>query len=134
MQQMASIPLLVAGLALFAGATIIANTVALATLERRRQIGILKAIGLKGQRVLGVMLLENVIVSLLGALLGIGLSALGVVLMSYFGLELVILIPRDSLPVALALVTAAVLIGAVATVLSAQVAIRERALNVLRYE
>jgi len=132
--QFSALPILVGLLSLGAAAVIMANTVALATLERRRQIGILKAIGLKGQRVLGVMLLENVIVSLLGALLGISLSALGVVLMSYFGLELVILIPRDSLPVALALVTAAVLIGAVATVLSAQVAIRERALNVLRYE
>ncbi|MGQ9889881.1 MAG: FtsX-like permease family protein [Aggregatilineales bacterium] len=132
--QFSALPILVGLLSLGAAAVIMANTVALATLERRRQIGILKAIGLKGQRVLGVMLLENVIVSLLGALLGIGLSALGVVLMSYFGLELVILIPQDSLPVALALVAAAALIGAVATVLSAQVAIRERALNVLRYE
>ena len=34
-----------AALALFASSTIIANTVSLATLERRRQIGIMKAIG-----------------------------------------------------------------------------------------
>lgn len=132
--QFSSLPILVGLLSLGAAAVIMANTVALATFERRRQIGILKAVGLKGRRVLGVMLLENIIVSLLGAVLGIGLSALGVVLMSYLGLELVILIPRDSLPVALALVVAAVLIGVVATVLSAQVAINERALNVLRYE
>jgi predicted lysophospholipase L1 biosynthesis ABC-type transport system permease subunit len=132
--QFSALPILVGLLSLGAAAVIMANTVALATLERRRQIGILKAVGLKGQRVLGVMLLENVIVSLLGGVLGVGLSALGVVLMSYFGLELVILIPQDSLPVALALIAAAVLIGAVATILSAQVAISERALNVLRYE
>ena len=111
-----------------------ANTVALATLERRRQIGILKAVGLKGRRVLGVMLLENLLISLLGGLLGLGLSALGVAIMSRLGIEATILIPDDARPVAVALVIAAVLIGALATVLSARMAIRERALNVLRYE
>ena len=80
------------------------------------------------------MLLENLLVSLLGGLLGVGLSALGVVIMSRMGLQVTILIPTDATPVAIALIVAAVVIGAVATVLSAQVAINERALNVLRYD
>jgi ABC-type antimicrobial peptide transport system permease subunit len=132
--QMSAIPILVGLLSLGAAAVIMANTVALSTLERRRQIGILKAIGLKGRRVLRVMLLENAIVSLLGGLLGLGLSGLGVWLMTKFGLEAAILIPTDALPVAIALVLAAMFIAWLATVLSAQVAIRERVLNVLRYE
>ncbi len=132
--QFSALPILVGLLSLGAAAVIMANTVALATLERRRQIGILKAVGLKGRRVLGVMLLENVLISLLGGLIGVGLSALGVLIMSRLGLQVTILIPTDATPVAIALIVAAVAIGAGATFLSAQVAIQERALNVLRYE
>ncbi|MCY3947115.1 MAG: FtsX-like permease family protein [Anaerolineaceae bacterium] len=132
--QFSALPILVGLLSLGAAGIIMANTVALATLERRRQIGILKAVGLKGRRVLGVMLLENLIISLLGGLLGLGLSALGVAIMSRLGIEATILIPDDATPVAIALVIAAVGIGALATLLSARVAIRERALIVLRYE
>jgi putative ABC transport system permease protein len=133
-QQFSALPVLVGLLSLGAAAVIMANTVALATLERRRQIGILKAIGLKGNRVLGVMLLENVFVSLLGGILGIGLSGLGVLIMTQLGLQEAQLIPNDALPVAIALIASAVGIGAVATLLSASVAVRERVLNVLRYE
>lgn len=133
-EQFSALPILVGLLSLGAAAVIMANTVALATLERRRQIGILKAIGLKGNRVLGVMLLENILVSLLGGVLGIGLSALGVYIMTTFGLQDALLIPRDALPVAVILVVAAVAIGTIATLLSASVAVRERVLNVLRYE
>ncbi len=132
--QFSALPILVGLLSLGAAAVIMANTVALATLERRRQIGILKAVGLKGRRVLGVMLLENVLISLLGGLLGVGLSALGVAIMSRLGIQATILIPDDAAPVAIALVITAVGIGAVATFLSARVAINERAQNVLRYE
>jgi putative ABC transport system permease protein len=132
--QFSAMPVLVGLLSLGAAAVIMANTVALATLERRQQIGILKAIGLKGWRVLWVMLLENVFISLLGAVIGLGLSGLGMLVMSYFGIDAAILIPSDAQFWAVLLVLGAVLIGAGATFLSAQVAIRERALNVLRYE
>lgn len=132
--QFSALPILVGLLSLGAAAVIMANTVALATFERRRQIGILKAVGLKGRRVLGIMLLENLLISLLGGLLGLGLSAVGVAIMSRLGVQATILIPDDATPVAIALVGAAIAIGALATVLSARVAIRERALNVLRYE
>ena len=132
--QFSALPILVGLLSLGAAAVIMANTVALATLERRRQIGILKAVGLKSRRVLAIMLLENTLISLLGGVIGIGLSALGVAAMSFFGLEDLVLIPADAQPVAVALVVAAVAIGATATFLSANVAVRERVLNVLRYE
>ncbi len=132
--QFSALPILVGLLSLGAAAVIMANTVALATLERRRQIGILKAVGLKGRRVLGVMLLENVLISLLGGLLGVGLSALGVVIMSQMGLQITIIIPTNATPAAVGLIVAAVAIGALSTFASAQVAINERALNVLRYD
>ena len=84
-EQMSAIPTLVGVLSLGAAAVIMGNTVSLATLERRQQIGVLKAMGLKRQRVLRVMLLENIVIGLLGGLLGIALSALGVGLMTALG-------------------------------------------------
>ncbi|MCC6802003.1 MAG: ABC transporter permease, partial [Anaerolineae bacterium] len=49
--QFAAIPTVVGLLSLLAAAVTMANTVSLQTLERRRQIGVLKAVGLKGRRV-----------------------------------------------------------------------------------
>ncbi|MBI1277269.1 MAG: FtsX-like permease family protein [Anaerolineaceae bacterium] len=132
--QMSAIPILVGLLSLGAAAVIMANTVALATLERRRQIGILKAVGLKGRRVLLVMLLENTLVSLLGSLLGIGLSALGINIITALGTNLSQIIPPDATPVAIALLVAAVFIGWLATILSARTAVSEHVTSVLRYE
>lgn len=132
--QFSALPILVGLLSLFAAAVIMANTVSLATLERRRQIGILKAIGLKGKRVLLVMLLENTLVGLLGGLIGIGLSALGVAIMTALGMGDAIPIPRDATLTAVALVVASVVIAWVATLASASVAINERVAQVLRYE
>ena len=131
--QFAAIPTVVALLSLFAAAVIMANTVALATLERRRQIGILKAIGLKSRRVLQIMLIETSVVGLLSALIGIGLSGLLISLLSS-AWGVVIPLPADARAAAVALVIAAVLIGWLATFLSARVAVKERVMNVLRYD
>ncbi|RMF79942.1 MAG: FtsX-like permease family protein [Chloroflexi bacterium] len=132
--QFSAIPTLVGLLSLFAAATIMANTVSLATLERRRQIGVLKAIGLKGKRVLIIMLLENTLIGLVGAVLGIGISVLGTSVMTTLGLGETIPIPQGAILTGALLVLAAIGIAWLATFLSARVAIRERVLNVLRYE
>ncbi len=60
--------LTVAGLALAAGAVLIANAVGLAMVERRREIGILKAVGFGSRDVLMTVLLEH---GLLGSLAGV---------------------------------------------------------------
>ena len=131
--QFAAIPTIVGLLSLFAAAVIMANTVALATLERRRQIGILKAIGLKSRRVLQVMFIESSLIGLLSAVLGIGLSALIISLLGSAG-GIVIPLPADARLTAAALLIAAVLIGWAAAFLSARVALKERVMNVLRYD
>ncbi|MCY3833877.1 MAG: ABC transporter permease [Chloroflexi bacterium] len=131
--QFAAIPTIVGLLSLFAAAVIMANTVALSTLERRRQIGILKAIGLKPRRVLAVMFIESSLVGLLSALIGIGLSALLISLLSAAG-GIAIPLPTDARLTAGALLIASLLIGWLATFLSARVALKERVMNVLRYD
>ena len=131
--QFAAIPTIVGLLSLFAAAVIMANTVALSTLERRRQIGVLKAIGLKSGRVLRIMLIESSIVGLLSAVIGIGTTVLIMTLITSAG-GFLIPLPENARPTALALVIASVSIGWIATFLSARVAINERVMNVLRYE
>ena len=132
-EQFAAIPTIVGLLSLFAAAVIMANTVALSTLERRRQIGILKAIGLKSRRVLQVMFIESSLIGLLSAVLGIGLSALLISLLAAAG-GIVIPLPSDARLTAIALLIASVIIGWTATFLSARVALNERVMNVLRYD
>lgn len=131
--QFAALPTVVGLLSLLAAGVIMANTVALSTLERRRQIGILKAIGLKSRRVLAVMLLETLFIGGLSALIGIGLSSLLLtVLTSFLGTPLPL--PVDARLTVVMLVAVAIGLSVLATFLSANVALRERVMNVLRYE
>jgi putative ABC transport system permease protein len=60
-----------ASLALVAGAVLIANAVGLAMVERRREMGILKAVGFTGGRVLNTFLVESALLGLLAGVIGI---------------------------------------------------------------
>lgn len=128
--QIAALPLVVAILALFASSVIIANTVSLATLERRREIGIMKALGLQSSQVLRLLLLENGLVGLLGGLIGTGIGAAFILLSGILTDSL------GSFPIftLAALVLLAILIALGATLLTAYGASREKPLIVLRYE
>jgi len=59
---------LIAALAALAGLVTLANTIALEMLERRRELGILKAIGHTSQSVFSEVLLENGLIGLVGGL------------------------------------------------------------------
>jgi putative ABC transport system permease protein len=65
----------VAGLALLAGAVLIANAVGLAMVERQRELGILKAVGYSSRSVLQVILLENGLLGLLAGVVGMAATA-----------------------------------------------------------
>ncbi len=128
--QLSALPLVVAVLALFASGVIVANTVSLATLERRRQIGIMKAIGLQSRDVLRLLMLENGLVGLAGGVIGVGIGAVAIVLMGTLsdnpgGFPFLTL-------VALILLAVAIALGA--TLVTAYGASREKPLIVLRYE
>lgn len=133
MDQFTSFPILVAGLALVVGGIVIANSVALSTLERRREIAIMKAVGLQRERVLGMLLLEYGLMGLIGGLIGVGLGGIGLLLLliQAFGGELGRSIPYLT---ALQLMALCVLIALVAAILTAWRASGEKPLNVLRYE
>lgn len=107
----------------------IVNTLALSVIERTREVGLLRAIGLSRRQLRWMITLESVVISVLGAVLGVVLGVFfGVVLMYALrdeGLE-VISVPIDQLAIFLAL---SVVIGVLAAVLPARRAAR---LDVLR--
>jgi putative ABC transport system permease protein len=129
-RQLTALPLVVAVLALFASTVIIANTVSLATLERRRQIGIMKAIGLQSRDVLRLLLLENGLVGLLGGLIGTGIGAAAILALGVVSSNL------SSFPLftLIGLVILSVVISLAATLVTAYGAAQEKPLIVLRYE
>jgi putative ABC transport system permease protein len=65
-------------LALAVGVIVVANTMLLTCLERTREFGVLRAIGWSRRRVMALVLGETLIVSLVGAAVGVGLSALAI--------------------------------------------------------
>jgi putative ABC transport system permease protein len=63
-------------LALLLGAVVVINTMAMAVIERRREFGVLAAIGWSKTRIARLILGETMVVSLAGAGLGLALGAL----------------------------------------------------------
>jgi putative ABC transport system permease protein len=132
LNQMAALPLLVTGLSLFAAAVLIATTVSLATLERRRQIGILKALGVKRQQALNQLLIENAIVGAVGGII----SLLPTILIIQSVPALTQGLVNLPLPVDLVVILFGLAVGItiVATLLTAWAASGEKPLSALRYE
>ena len=112
------------GLALVIAVLGIVNTLALSVIERTREIGLLRAIGLSRAQLRRMITLESVVISLLGAVLGVVLGVIfGVALMRALrdqGLE-VISVPFGQLALFLAL---AIVVGVLAAVLPARRAAR----------
>ena len=111
----------------------IVNTLVLATFERRRELGTLRAMGMSRRQVRRMVRHESVITALMGALPGIGvglaLAAAVVAALGEYGLEFVI--PTGAL---VAVAAIAVLAGMAAAVLPARRASRTDVLTALAYE
>ncbi|MFA6299147.1 MAG: FtsX-like permease family protein [Nocardioides sp.] len=122
------------GLALIIAVLGIVNTLALSVIERTREVGLLRAIGVSRSQLRWMITLESVVISVLGAVLGVILGiGFGVVLMYAVrdeGLE-VISVPYGQLAVFLAL---SVLIGMLAAVLPARRAARLDVLEAIATE
>lgn len=124
-------PTLVAILGLIVGGVVIANSVALTTMERRGEIAVMKAVGLQRERVLSMILVENGILGVIGGLVGVGIGLIALIqLVSAFG------VPLSALPfgTALLLMGLCVVVSLAAAITTAWGASGEKPLNVLRYE
>ncbi len=121
----------IASLLLVAGIIIIANAVALAMLERRRELGILKSVGYTSGTILSEVLLENGLVGGTGALLAMLMVELATYLLGtyFFNADFGV----DS-SIALELILGSALLAMLTSALVAWGAVRVRPLEVLRYE
>jgi putative ABC transport system permease protein len=122
------------GLALIIAILGIVNTLALSVIERTREVGLLRAIGLSRKQLRRMIRLESVVISLLGAVLGVAMGVVFGVLITYAlrdeGLE-VIRVPVLQLAVFFVL---ALVIGVLAAVLPARRAARLDVLKAISTE
>jgi putative ABC transport system permease protein len=121
----------IASLSLLAGVIIIANAVALAMLERRRELGILKSVGYTSRSVLSEVLIENGVIGGTGALLAMLLVTLVTSLLGTFFFKTAFGV---STFIALGLIIGIALLAMAVAALVAWGAVRVRPLEVLRYE
>jgi len=121
----------IASLSLLAGVIIIANAVALAMLERRRELGILKSVGYTSRSILSEVLIENGVIGGAGALLAMLLVTLATSLLGQFVFHSTFGV---SGLIALGLICGIALLAMLVAALVAWGAVRVRPLEVLRYE
>ncbi len=121
----------IASLSLLAGMIIIANAVALAMLERRRELGILKSVGYTSGSILSEVLLENGLVGGTSAVLSMLLVALATWYLGVFYFKITL---QVSSSITLFMIVGAVLLAMMTAALVAWSAVRVRPLEVLRYE
>jgi putative ABC transport system permease protein len=60
------------GLGFVVGSLGVANTVAMSVLEKRRTIGLLRAVGMTGRQVSRLVLIESLLIGGVGSLIGVG--------------------------------------------------------------
>lgn len=123
----------VASLSVIAGLIIIANSVALAMLERRRELGILKSVGYTSSTILGQVMIESGITGGIGAFIATLLAAGGVALGSKFFFQNNLILNMQP-EVIVSMLVLPTLFAILTAVLVAWNAVRVRPLLVLKYE
>ncbi|MGO8946350.1 MAG: ABC transporter permease [Ktedonobacterales bacterium] len=121
----------IASLAMIAGVVIIANAVALAMLERRREQGILKSVGYTSASVLSEVLVENGVVGFTGGVLAMLLVSFALFIL---GLQVKALNFGVETGLVLVIIFGTTFVSVVVALLVAWNATRVRPLEVLRYE
>ena len=105
----------ISAIALIVGAIAVANTMMMSVFERTKEFGVVRAVGAKPSFLFGLIVVESLLLSLIGAVVGVALGSLatGIVnslSMGYVGLEVAAVTPR--------LVAFAVAVAAVVGLLS----------------
>ncbi|MFI9800280.1 ABC transporter permease [Streptomyces sp. NPDC052302] len=113
----------------------VVNTLAMSVFERQQEIGMLRAIGLDRRRVKRMVRLEAVVISVFGAVVGVGLGAfLGWAIGETFADQVpgyALVLPRDRIGIFLVL---AGLVGVLAALWPARNAARLNMLNAIKTE
>jgi len=110
------------------------NTLALSMIERTREVGLLRAVGMRRGQVMSMVTVESVVICVFGALLGIAVgTGLGVAAFQAF---------RDTglttlafpWPLMVVYLVAAIIVGVVAAFIPALTAARQNVLRAIAYE
>ena len=121
----------IASLSVIAGVIIIANAVALAMLERRRELGILKAVGYTSGTVLSEVMIENGVIGGIGALMAMLLATGAITLLGSLLFNITFSV---STLIVVGLIGGSALLAMLTAALVAWGSTRVRPLEVLRYE
>ena len=121
----------IAGISLLVGGIGIMNIMLVSVTERTREVGIRKAVGATRRDILLQFLLEAIVLSFLGGLLGIGLGIVGANLISNLSPDLVTKVTVGTLALAAGVASA---VGLVFGVYPAMRAANLRPIEALRYE
>ena len=120
----------VAGISLLVGGIGIMNIMLVSVTERTREIGVRLAVGARGSDILSQFLVEAVVLSALGGLVGIGVG-LGSAWGLATALHLPFVVPLGAIPIAFGV---SVLVGVIFGVFPARKASRLNPLTALRFE
>lgn len=89
----------ISAIALIVGAIAVANTMMMSVFERTREFGVIRAVGAKPRFLFGLVVVESILLSLIGAVVGVALGWLAARLVNtlalgYVGLEVAAVTPR----------------------------------------
>ncbi|MGD2205854.1 MAG: ABC transporter permease [Anaerolineae bacterium] len=121
----------IAGISLLVGGIGIMNIMLVSVTERTREVGIRKAVGATKRDILLQFLLESIVLSSVGGLLGVGLGILGANIISNLSPDFVTKVTADILALAAGVASA---VGLVFGVYPAMRAANLRPIEALRYE
>jgi putative ABC transport system permease protein len=121
-------------LAIIIGGVGVINTMIMSVYERTREIGVLKAVGWKEKRILGMILGESVVLTLIAAVVGTVVAVIGVEVLFSVSSIGGIITPSFSLDIFLRAFGVAFLVGIIGGLYPAYRASRLAPTEALRYE